>query len=376
VTSTNDQGTSTPSDPASVTPSTFFNLGTFDFGGQSMGTTSAVHVVTLTNNGNLGPLTITGVTLSPQFGQTNDCGAALAVGATCTVTITFSPAAVVGPLNSTLTVNGTLAIVTNVGYFTALFAGTAEKSLITHYYVSILGRLPEAGGKAFWAGEATRVANLGANVNEVWFALAQQFYISPEYLAFNRTNNGFVTDLYRTFFNRAPDSGGLDFWTQQLAAGLPREVLLAQFMFSPEFANFTNAIFSNVAVRAEVNTAVDFYRGLLSRLPDDGGLNYWVGRFRAAQCQGPAAIVAEVETISSQFALSTEYLARARTTAQYVGDLYNAFLRRGGDLPGVQFWINQINTGARTREQVRVEFKNSPEFQARVTAIINQGCLP
>jgi len=58
-----------------------------------------------------------------------------------------------------------------------------------------------------------------------------------------------------------------------------------------------------------------------------------------------------------------------------VGDLYNAFLRRGGDLAGVQFWINQIASGAQTREQVRTQFKNSSEFQARVNAIIAQGCL-
>ena len=53
--------------------------------------------------------------------------------------------------------------------------------------------------------------------------------------------------------------------------------------------------------------------------------------------------------------------------------LYNAFLRRGGDLGGVQFWIGQLAT--RTREAIRVEFKNSTEFQARVNAIIAQGCL-
>jgi len=212
-------------------------------------------------------------------------------------------------------------------------------------------------------------------VSEAWFAMAQQFYVSPEYAAFNRDNTGFVTDLYNTFFNRAPDSGGLAFWKGQLDSGLPREVLLASFMFSPEFVNFTTAIFGNVSARAEVNAVTDFYRGFLSRLPDDGGYNFWVQRFRAAQCQGQAAIVAEVEAISSAFALSAEYLGRNRTAAQYVGDLYNAFLRRGGDLAGVQFWINQVASGARTREQVRVEFKNSPEFQARVAAIIAQGCL-
>lgn len=40
----------------------------------------------------------------------------------------------------------------------------------------------------------------------------------------------------------------------------------------------------------------------------------------------------------------------------------------------MQFWINQIATGANTREQVRQQFVASPEFQTRVAAIIAQGC--
>jgi len=145
-------------------------------------------------------------------------------------------------------------------------------------------------------------------------------------------------------------------------------------MFSPEFANFTAALFGNTAARAEVDVVMDFYRGLLARLPDNGGFTFWVGRFRTAQCQGGNAVNAEAEAISSAFIQSAEYAARARTNAQYVGDLYNAFLRRGGDLGGVQFWINELNSGARTREQVRQAFVQSAEFQTRVGAVIAQGC--
>ena len=270
---------------------------------------------------------------------------------------------------------GVLAISTPIGSLTVALAGTGERSLVTHYYRSILRRAPDAGGKAFWEGERARVSALGANVNEVWFAMAQAFFFSAEYAAFNRDNTGYVTDLYNTFFNRAPDSGGLAYWVGQLDAGLPREVALASFMFSTEFANFTAAIFGNTAARAEVDMVMDFYRGLLARLPDGGGFGFWAGRFRTAQCQGAAAVTAEVEAISSAYALSSEYSARSRTNAQYVGDLYNAFLRRGGDLAGVQFWIGQIASSAQTREQVRVQFRNSPEFQARVNAIVAQGCF-
>ena len=358
----------------SVTPSSI------DFGQQSMGTTTPANPATnVTVAKFVGTaVTISGVSIdNPQFSQTNNCGT-LSPNQECTVILRFSPAPQAIALNGTASVTGTLTITSSASGspHKVTLAGTAERSLVTHYYRSILRRTPDTSGRSFWSGEATRVTNLGANVNEVWYSMAQTFYFSPEYAAFNRNNTDFITDLYVTFFNRAPDSGGQAFWVGNLDQGMPREVALAEFMFSTEFRNFSQAIFGNVAARAEVNMVMDFYRGLLSRLPDDGGFGFWVGRFRSAQCNAnpSAAIAAEVESISSAFALSAEYGARNRSNAQYVGDLYNAFLRRGGDLAGVQFWIGQVNSGAMTREQVRVQFKNSAEFQGRVNAVIAQGC--
>jgi hypothetical protein len=82
-----------------------------------------------------------------------------------------------------------------------------------------------------------------------------------------------------------------------------------------------------------------------------------------------------VEAISVAYAESAEYAARNRNSSPYVSDLYNAFLRRGGDLGGVQFWIGQLDTGARTRSKVRQDFMASPEFSQQVARIIAQGCL-
>jgi hypothetical protein len=337
-----------------------------DFGGQSMNTTSPAQAVTITNTGGAS-VSVSSVTVSNYFAVTHNC-TTLAPAARCTAGVTFTPTAQ-GSLN------GTLTVMSGAGTQTVPLAGTGERSLVTHYYRSILRRAPDAGGKIFWESEAVRMQTIGVNVNETWYSMAGSFYTSAEYLAFNRDNTGFVTDLYTTFFNRAPDATGLAYWTGQLGSGLPREVALASFMFSTEFVNFTQAIFGNTAVRKEIDTVVDFYRGLLSRLPDSAGLAYWVGRFRVAQCQGASAVTAEAESISSAYANSTEYAARGRNDAQYVGDLYNAFLRRGGDLAGVQFWISQVATRAQTREQVRQQFVASTEFSGRVAAVIAQGCL-
>jgi hypothetical protein len=77
------------------------------FSGQQVGTTSATHVVTLTNSGtatlNIGAVQITG-----DFAQVNNCPAALAAGSSCVVNITFTPTSS-GTRNGTLTVTDNAA---------------------------------------------------------------------------------------------------------------------------------------------------------------------------------------------------------------------------------------------------------------------------
>ncbi len=345
-------------------------LAALDFGAESMNTTTGTRSVTLTNT-SAGTVTVTGVTTTAGFAiASSTCAnAVLAPGASCIVALTFTPNAdgsVVGSLVVAYAGGGPTYIALN---------GIGEKSLVTHYYQAILRRDPDAPGKSFWSGEATRMQSLGANVNEAWYAMAMAFFTSAEYVGFQRDDTGFVADLYNTFFNRPPDAGGSSYWVGQIGAGMPREVVLASFMFSSEFQSFTQGIFGASSARAEANVVTDFYRGLLGRLPESTGFTYWLQQFRTAQCQGPGQVYAQVDSISGAFLNSAEYAARARMNAQYVGDLYNAFLRRGGDLAGVQYWINQLASGAQTREQLRQAFIASPEFQARVQAVVAQGCL-
>jgi len=342
------------------------------FGGQSMLTRSLRRTVTITNVTGA-PLTIAGFVATAPFSVFGDnCGmlpGLLKVGHSCEVQLAFTPPGE-GPFD------GTLTIASSAGSLVVPLSGIGERSLVVHYYGAILNRYPEPDGKLYWNSEAARVQALGANLNEVWYALAMSFFTSVEYTAFGRTNAQFVDDLYRTFLNREPDAAGHAFWMNQFAAGLTQEVVLVAFMFSDEFRAFTASIFGNTSVRRELDAVMDFYRGLLARLPDGGGFNFWVQRFRTAQCTGPGAVTAEAEAVSGEFARGAEYAGRNRSNTQYVGDLYNAILRRGGDGPGVQFWINAIESGVLTREAVRQQFVQSPEFQARVLQIIAEGCLP
>jgi hypothetical protein len=61
-----------------------------NFGNQRVGRSSAPQTVTLTNTGTA-PLNITSMVLSNDYSQTNTCGSPLAVAASCTINVTFSP---------------------------------------------------------------------------------------------------------------------------------------------------------------------------------------------------------------------------------------------------------------------------------------------
>ncbi len=61
------------------------------FGNQAVGSTSTAKAVAILNTGNA-PVTIGALNVSGVFSATSDCGSALAVGASCVVNVTFSPA--------------------------------------------------------------------------------------------------------------------------------------------------------------------------------------------------------------------------------------------------------------------------------------------
>src|SRR5207249_3088680 len=96
-------GTSTSGPPASLTPTSL------TFASQTVSSTSAAQAVAL-QNGTSSPLSISSIGFtganSGDFAQTNNCGASLAAGASCSIDVTFTPTAV-GTRTATLTVTDT-----------------------------------------------------------------------------------------------------------------------------------------------------------------------------------------------------------------------------------------------------------------------------
>jgi hypothetical protein len=97
---------------ASITPTSI------SFSAQVAGTTSSARSVTVLSNGT-GPLQVSNVAATGPFSQTNNCSAAMAPAASCTIQVTFSPS-VVG------TASGSITITDNAGTQTVTLSGTGS----------------------------------------------------------------------------------------------------------------------------------------------------------------------------------------------------------------------------------------------------------
>lgn len=115
---------------------------------------------------------------------------------------------------------------------------TTATTLITHYYTSIFGRTLDTNGLVYWLGLIAERQAQGEDVKPVFRDMADFFFNSAEYLGNQTSDAQFIADLYRTFFQRDPDQGGMDFWLGQLAAQVPRNEVMAGFLYSPEFTAF------------------------------------------------------------------------------------------------------------------------------------------
>jgi len=107
---------------------------------------------------------------------------------------------------------------------------------------------------------------------------------------------GEVVRLYRAFFGRTPETGGLDYWLGRLHTGTTVSAIARAFGGTPEF----KAMYGTVSNGTVVDRA---YRNTLGREPDAAGRAYWIGRLQ----QGMAR-----STLLHHFSRSTEMRDRER----------------------------------------------------------------
>jgi parallel beta helix pectate lyase-like protein/ASPM-SPD-2-Hydin domain-containing protein len=125
------------------------------FAAQPPGSASASQPVTLTNSGTAS-LSISAVSASGDFGQTNNCGATLATGVQCTVNVTFSPCTG-GTRTGTLSVSDNASGTPQTAALTGTGSGGAPSASISPGILTFAGQLVGAPG----AAQQLKLANGG-----------------------------------------------------------------------------------------------------------------------------------------------------------------------------------------------------------------------
>lgn len=209
---------------------------------------------------------------------------------------------------------------------------------VRQQYRDFLGRAPDAGGLSFYVN-ATNLD--GSNAAH----LIATFMDSPEF-APRRS----VVRLYEAYFNRDPDLSGFDFWATRLATGASNiNHVSASFAASEEFQRTYGSLNDDQFVRL-------VYERVLGRQPDAGGLQFWVAQLAGGMDRG---------TVMTNFSESPEYIAKTAAHVDVVMT-YRGLLGRLPDPQGYNFWVGQV-TGDRGELLRMIQgFFNSPEYAQRI----------
>ncbi len=231
-------------------------------------------------------------------------------------------------------------------------------------YLATLDRGPDSGGLSYWTGLLDKGA---ANLQAVANSLVTSGEFTSTYGAVNNTQ--FVTLLYNNVLDRAPDSGGLSYWTGQLSAGLARSQVVLSFSESQENVSSTaGPITAGLWVQNPLAAQVArLYDTTLDRRPDAGGLSGFVH-----ELEGGRSLVSLAQT----FVNSAEFAANygALGNGAFVDLIYRNVLERAADTGGHDYWTGQLNAGL-SRAQVVVSFSESAEHVTLTAPSIDQGIL-
>ena len=156
----------------------------------------------------------------------------------------------------------------NSAEFKALYGNNPSNSeFVTLIYDNVLHRTPDAGGYSYWMEQLSS----GMTRENVLIGFSESTENKVALMAFDMDGNmGKDYRLYQAAFDRKPDVSGLDYWYHQMNSGVALQQVASGFINSAEF----KALYGNNPSNAELVTLL--YDNVLHRAPDTGGFNYWI----------------------------------------------------------------------------------------------------
>ena len=157
-----------------------------------------------------------------------------------------------------------------------------------------------------------------------------------------------VNRLYKAYFRRNPDVGGLNFWIGRLRAGITLGHVSNEFAASPEFRGTYGALNDHAFVDL-------VYRNVLGRPADAAGAGYWLTQLAAGRLNRGGVMV--------NFSESAEY--RAGTAAwNNVVQVWVGLLRQSPPQNYLDNWENAFRNGRPVTDLIS-EILNSAEYRNR-----------
>ena len=104
------------------------------------------------------------------------------------------------------------------------------RRFVRRFYQECLEREPDAAGITAWTDALVSGERLGGEV-------ARGFALSPEFTQRGLSDQRYLAILYRAFFDREADAGGLAVWLNALQTGTDRATVLEGFIHAQEFRN-------------------------------------------------------------------------------------------------------------------------------------------
>lgn len=231
------------------------------------------------------------------------------------------------------------------------------KAFVSRLYTEVLGRNADQKGLNEWTGVLRSGKEQGAKV-------AQGFIDSNEFKQRNLSDTEYLTILYRTFFDREPDSSGLNAWLGVLDSGLSRLHVFKGFAESNEFTEICNR-YGIVRGNASLTAPMDQNEGVtkfiarcyklcLGRKADNDGLNAWCSQILTGNNTAKQAAYG--------FVFSNEFKSKNLSDTDFVKTMYRVFMDREADSAGLNAWVKVLQSG-QSREHVFNGFADSNEFK-------------
>ncbi|CAA9260673.1 MAG: Alkaline phosphatase [uncultured Acetobacteraceae bacterium] len=177
-----------------------------------------------------------------------------------------------------------------------------------------------------------------------------------------------VAHLYEAALDRLPDQGGLNFWIDAVQDGRPLSELARGFLGSGEF----RARFGDMA---DNGAFVDrLYQNVLGRAGEAEGRKFWIDSMNngAGRADVLVSFSESAENKAGTAALVQAGIWDRSEAAAEVARLYDTVFGRLADVGGLTYWKNGLEGGTATLGQMADAFTGSAEFRAQYGSLNNR----